>query len=95
MNGFLLSFVIGGKKMKIAGTFVTPLCNRPTGIYSLTGFSEKTSAGRQIFSPGCPFLSGHFFAFFKHTQMIHAGCVKVEKIGISRDLTVHLCINFF
>ena len=27
--------------------------------------------------PGCPFLSEHCFAFFKHTQMIYAGCVKV------------------
>ena len=33
-------------------------------------FSVKTS-------PGCPFLSGRCFAFFKHTQMIYARYVKV------------------
>ena len=84
MKGFLLSFVIGGKKMKITGNFVTSLCNRPTGMYILTGFSEKNLTGSAKFPPGCPFLSGRCFAFFKHTQMIYAGYVKVTKIGSSR-----------
>ena len=54
----------------------TPLCDdRSSGIYILTGFSEKTSPRRQI--PGCPFLSGRCFAFFKYTQTIYAGHVKV------------------
>ena len=33
----------------------TPLCNRPSGIYILAGFSEKTSPGRQIFHQVAPF----------------------------------------
>ena len=47
-------------------------------VFSL-GFSlEKTPPGRQIFRhTGCPFTSGLCFAFFKHTQMIYAGYVKV------------------
>ena len=43
----------------IFGSFNTPLCNRPSGIYSLTGLAN--------FPPGCPFLSGRCFGFFKHT----------------------------
>ena len=27
---------------------ITPLCNSPSGMYILIGFSVKTSAGRQI-----------------------------------------------
>ena len=40
----------------------------------LAGFSErktkkkKTLLGQQIL-PGCPLMSGHCFAFFKHTQI--------------------------
>jgi len=58
----------------------TPLCNRASGIYILTGFSEKTSPGTEAnFPPGCPFpfLSSRCFAFFKDTQMIYAGYVNV------------------
>ena len=56
---------------------ITSLCNRPSGIYILTGFSEKNVIGWANFPPGCPFLSGRCFAFFKHTQIICAGYVKV------------------
>ena len=38
--------------MEAAVTFmvvITPLCNSPSGVYVLIGFSVKTSAGRQIF----------------------------------------------
>ena len=38
--------------MEAAITFravITPLCNSPSGMYILIGFSVKTSAGRQIF----------------------------------------------
>ena len=55
----------------------TPLYNRPSGIYILTGFSEKNVTGSANFSAGCPFLSSRWFAFFKHIQMMHAGYVEV------------------
>ena len=42
-----------------------------------SGFWEKYEPGSGNFPPGCPFPSGRCFAFFKHTQMIHAGYVKV------------------
>ena len=52
MRGFLLSFVIEDKKMKITGSFVALLYDRPSGIYSLTGFSEKVfHQGRVVQSP--------------------------------------------
>ena len=35
--------------MKDFFIYIALLCNRPSGIYILTGFSEKTSPGRQIF----------------------------------------------
>ena len=35
--------------------FTTPLCNSPSGMYVLIGFSVKTSAGRQIFRQAAPF----------------------------------------
>ena len=54
----------------------TPLCNRPSGIYILNGFSEKNVTGSANFPPGCPVLSGPCFAFLKRTRMIHDGHVK-------------------
>ena len=53
----------------------TPLCKRPSAIYILTWFGKKRyRVGK--FSTRLP-ISVRSFAFFKHTQMIHAGCVKV------------------
>ena len=45
----------------------THLCNRPSIIYILTGFSEKNITGSLNFPQGCPCLSGRCFASFKHT----------------------------
>ena len=52
---WFLSFVVGDKKMKTTGNFVALLCNRPSDIYSLSGFSEKVSLGRQIFHQVAPY----------------------------------------
>ena len=41
----------------------TPLCNRPSGIYILAGFSEKTSPDRQIFHQVAPFYQVPVFPF--------------------------------
>ena len=65
MTGFLLSFVIEDKKMKITGNFVTLLCNRASDIYSLTGFSEKVLPGRQIFQHVTPYYQVAVFPFSK------------------------------
>ena len=65
MSGFLLSFVIGDTKMKITGNFVALLCNRPSDIYSLTGFSEKVSLGRQIFHQVAPYYQVAVLPFSK------------------------------
>ena len=46
---------------KLHCSFITPFCNRPSGIYILTGSAS--------FPPGFPFLFGRCFAFFKHTQV--------------------------
>ena len=70
MTGFLLSFVIGHKKMKITGNFVALLCNRPSDIYSLTGFSEKVSLGRQIFHHVAPYYQVAVCLFQKYTNDI-------------------------
>jgi len=43
--------------------YVTLLCNRPSGIYILTGFSEKTSPGRQIIYHGAPFCEVNVLPF--------------------------------
>jgi len=43
--------------------YVTLLCNRPSGIYILTGFSEKTSPGRQIIYHGAPFCQVNVLPF--------------------------------
>ena len=57
----------------------TALCNRPSGIYILAGVFGKNVTGSANFPPGCPFLSGPCFLFFKHTQVIYAGYVKVAQ----------------
>ena len=44
--------------MEAAITFmvvITPLCNSPSGMHVLIGFSVKMSAGRQIFHQVGPF----------------------------------------
>jgi len=46
--------------------FKTPLCNRPSGIYMLTGFSKKTSLGRQIFHQVSPFCQVAILPFSTH-----------------------------
>ena len=54
----------------------TPLSKRPSAIYILTGFGKKTLPGWQIFHQVSHFCEVADLPF-KHTQMIHAGCVKV------------------
>ena len=46
-------------------------------MHILTEFLEKNATGSINVPPGCPFLSGRCFAFFKHTQIIYARYVKV------------------
>jgi len=47
----------------------TTLCNRPSGIYILTEFSEKNITVSANCPPGFPFLSGRCFIFFQpHTN---------------------------
>ena len=42
--------------LRLGKLMYTPLCNRASGIYILTGFSEKTSPGTEAnFPPGAPF----------------------------------------
>ena len=62
--------------LRLGKLMYTPLCNRASGIYILTGFTEKTSPN---FPPGCPFpfSSSRCFAFFKGTQTTYAGYVNV------------------
>ena len=37
------------QNLESPGLFGTPVCNRPSGTYILTGFEKKKSQGRQIF----------------------------------------------
>lgn len=55
------------------------LGNRHSGIYILTGFwkKKKKATGSAKFPPGCLFLLGRCFVFFKYTQIIDAGHVEV------------------
>ena len=50
-------------------------CNRPSGIYILTGFSEKNVTGSENFPPAS-FSQVAVLPFFNHAQMIYAGYVK-------------------
>ena len=47
----------------------TPSATDPVVSIFSPGFRKKNITGSANFSPGCPFLSGRCFAFFKHTQM--------------------------
>ena len=54
----------------------TPLCNRTSGIYILTRYSEITPPDRHVFHQVTPFCQVAVLVF-KNTQMIYAGCAKV------------------
>jgi len=45
--------------------FVALICNRPSGIYSLSAFSEKVSPGRQIFHHVAPYYQVAVLPFSK------------------------------
>lgn len=72
MTGFLLSFVIGDKKIKMTGNFVTLLCNRPSDI-SLTVslvFRKKFHSVAK-FSTRSPLSTRSLFCLFqKYTNDI-------------------------
>ena len=51
----------------------TPFGNRPNGIYILTGFSEKTSPGRQIFHQVAPFCQDAVLTFSNDMRWEYTG----------------------
>ena len=56
---------------------ITPFRNRPSGIYILTGVSEKNVLGLGNFPPGCPCHVTVLLCLFKYTQMMYAWYLKV------------------
>ena len=82
---FPFFFSLGRKKKP-------PLCNRPSDICILTGFSETNVTGSANSPRGYPFLSGGLCAFLNRTQTTRTGYVK-RALGKPQTVRVKLKVS--